>query len=297
MNEPVPILRSVLYVPADNERALAKAAFLDCDAVIFDLEDAVAPVAKGVAREALRVYFEQSGPVSQTRTIRINGIGTPWFTEDLLAARSVLPDAIVIPKISSTTDLRLVHDALSETDAPSSLNVWAMIETVRGTSAISEIAGHGAEADNRLAAMIVGTNDLFREAGISGDDARAIVHPWLMQIILAAKANGVAVLDGVYIDFRDLEGYAAECDMAARMGFDGKTLIHPGQIAGANSAFGPDPADLEEAQKIAYAFAQPENADKGVISLAGKMVERLHLDRALELLDRAKAIEMRRSGK
>ncbi|MEM9999769.1 MAG: CoA ester lyase [Pseudomonadota bacterium] len=297
MNEPLLILRSVLYVPADNERALAKAASLDCDAVIFDLEDAVAPAAKETAREALRVRFKQGGSSEQSSAIRVNGIGTAWFTEDLLAARSVVPDAIVVPKVSSVEDLRLVEDALSETDAPASIKIWAMIETVRGVSAIAEIAGHAASADNRLAAMIVGTNDLFKEAGISGDDARALIHPWLMQIVLAAKANGIAILDGVYNDFRDLGGYGAECDMSARMGFDGKTLIHPSQIIHANSAFGPDPAMLEEAQQIADAFALPENADKGVISLAGKMVERLHLDQALELLDRAKAIEMRRSGK
>ncbi|MEO1702891.1 MAG: CoA ester lyase [Pseudomonadota bacterium] len=287
------ILRSVLYLPANNERALAKLPTLNCDAVIFDLEDSVAPEAKSDAREQLRGYFQKAQRTAKTRAIRINGLDTRWFTEDLMAARACCPDAIVIPKVSSPHDLQLVEDALGETDAPPTIKLWAMIETPMGVLQVADIAGHAQKMASRLQALVLGTNDLFKEAALTGDAVRSVAHPWFMQIILAAKANAIASIDGVYNDFQDLEAFDRECGSAAAIGFDGKTLIHPAQILAANRNFSPGADALDTAQQIVDAFDLPENADKGVISLGGKMVERLHLEQAEALLARQAMIEVR----
>ncbi|MEL6201895.1 MAG: CoA ester lyase [Pseudomonadota bacterium] len=295
-----PLLRSVLYMPANNERALAKLPTLDCDAVIFDLEDSVAPDTKPGAREQLRAHFEAGFETHAVKAIRINGIDTPWFTEDLMAARACLPDAIVMPKVSQRAHLQLVEDALSETDAPKSIKLWAMIETAAGVLNVADIARQARSTVDRLEALILGTNDLFKEIALSEQNAREIAHSWLMQIILAAKANGIAAIDGVFNGFRDINGLELECKKGASMGFDGKTLIHPAQITPANLLFAPSEEAVAEAQAIVAAFDQPENADKGVISLGGKMVERLHADQARALLARQvaiKACEMTREEK
>ncbi|MEL6435630.1 MAG: CoA ester lyase [Pseudomonadota bacterium] len=284
-----PLLRSVLYVPADNAKALAKSAGLPCDAVIYDLEDAVAPDAKTAAREALRAHFETSGSTHALKAIRINGLDTPWGTEDLLAARACLPDAIAMPKVDGARDLQLVEDALAETDAPESLQVWAMIETAAGVLNSAHTASHG----GRLGALIVGTNDLTKDTGADVSQ----IHPWLMQIVLAGKAHGLPVLDGVFNDHRDLDGFDRACRQSVVMGFDGKTLIHPAQIDPANRAFAPSADAIAAAQKIVQAFALPDNAGKGVISLDGKMVERLHLDQALSLVEKANTIASRTTDK
>lgn len=282
-------LRSVLYVPASNPRALEKAASLACDAVIFDLEDAVLPDQKPAAREALRTHFLQNPAAKKPRAIRINGLETQWGTEDLLAARACMPDVIVIPKVDSESDILAVQDALAETDAPSSLRLWAMIESARGVINAPAIA-QMSMGNGRLEAFVVGTNDLVKETGLDGAHARKHAHGWLMQIVLAGKAGGLAVLDGVYNDFADAEGFERQCAEGAQMGFDGKTLIHPKQIAFANEAFAPMRARVEEAKAIVAAFDQPENAGKGVIALDGKMVERLHLSQARALLARHEMI-------
>lgn len=281
-----PPRRSVLYIPADKPRALKKAASLTCDAIIFDLEDSVAPDNKAAAREALRAHFRADQVASGERIIRINGLDTPWGTEDLLAARACLPDAILVPKVSSMDDLRAVADALDETDAPDDLDLWAMIETPRGVVQLDRIAG----ASMRLSALVVGINDLLKATGLSGPDALDHAHPWLMQIVLAARAHGLAALDGVFADLRDSDGFAAACCRSAAMGFDGKTLIHPNQIAAANTVFCPSTEALDRARRIVDAFAQPENKGRGVIALDGQMVERLHLDQAIELLAKAEHI-------
>lgn len=283
-------------MPANNQRALAKLAVLDCDAVIFDLEDSVAPDAKPDAREQLRDFFKEPKNTSAVRAIRINGVDTPWFTEDLMAARACSPDAIVIPKISSSAALALVEDALAETDAPSAIKLWAMIETAAGVLNVADIAAYARLENARLQSLILGTNDLFKEVALTGDHVREIVHPWLMQIILAAKAHGVAVIDGVFNNFRDLDGFDLECANGANMGFDGKTLIHPTQIDGANRHFAPGAEAVADAQKIVDAFGLADNADKGVISLDGKMVERLHLEQAQTLLARQAVIDARMKG-
>lgn len=283
-------------MPANNQRALAKLAVLDCDAVIFDLEDSVAPDAKPDAREQLRDFFKEPKNTNAVRAIRINGVDTPWFTEDLMAARACSPDAVVIPKVSSSAALALVEDALAETDAPSAIKLWAMIETAAGVLNVADIAAHARLEKGRLQSLIVGTNDLFKEVALTGDHVREIVHPWLMQIILVAKAHGVAVIDGVFNNFRDLDGFDLECAKGSVMGFDGKTLIHPTQIDGANRHFAAGSEDLADAQKIVDAFGLADNADKGVISLDGKMVERLHLEQAQTLLARQAVIDARMKG-
>lgn len=282
--------RSVLYVPTVNEKALGKIASLACDAVIFDLEDAVAPAQKAEARERLRRLFREDRPHREA-IIRINALSSEWGQEDLLAARACLPDAILIPKVERARDIVEVAEALDEMDAPSTLRLWAMMETPRCLLDAGTIADLGRNADSRLDCLVAGTNDLAKETRVSMAANRRYLRPWLMQMVLAARAGGLDILDGVSNNFRDLEAFGRECAEACAMGFDGKTLIHPAQIAAANAAFAPAPEEIEEARAIVDAFARPENAGHGVISLDGRMVERLHLEEAERLLAKAAAIE------
>ncbi len=279
--------RSVLYVPASNPKALAKAPSIECDAVIFDLEDAVAPHDKDAAREALRRHFHDRPACSKERVIRINALSTEWGAEDLLAARGCKPDAILLPKVGSSQDVLEAADALEQTDAPQSLRLWAMIESARAVLNVSEIAELGHRTTARLACLVAGTNDLAKETGIAMTPDRQWLVPLLMQIVLAGRAGSLTVLDGVSNQFRDLETFAGECGQGAAMGFDGKTLIHPAQIAPCEAAFSPSETEIGEAEAIRTAFALPQNAGKGVIQLDGRMVERLHLEQAERLLARA----------
>lgn len=289
MTPSVPLLRSVLYVPASHEKALAKSGGLGCDAVIFDLEDAVAPDAKAVARERLRSHFEEHPNAAMTRTIRINGLDTPWGTEDLMAARACLPDAIVLPKVGCADDVRAIDDALAETDAPETIALWGMIETARGLMNAAGIAALASDPASRLAGLIVGTNDLIKETRIRDrDGSRQILEPWLLQIVAAGRAGGAFVLDGVHNDFRDGEGFAKQCARASDLGFDGKTLIHPSQIEAANAAFSPDEDELAMARRIVAAFSAAEPGT-GIVVIDGQMVERLHLEQAKDLIARAGA--------
>ncbi|MBU4531821.1 MAG: CoA ester lyase [Hoeflea sp.] len=297
---PVRPRRSVLYLPAGNARALAKLPDLGCDSVIFDLEDSVAPEAKDEARESLRSFFADGRakalPTGMEKIIRINSLSSPWGAEDLLAARGCRPDAILIPKVDAPDDIAAVEDALAQTDAPAVLRLWAMIETPRGVMNAARIASLARTDGTRLDCFVTGANDLIKETGVAAVPGRPWLSSWLMQIILAARAYGLDVLDGVYNDFRDEAGLIAECRDGQAMGFDGKTLIHPSQITLANEAFGIDPDRLAEAEAIAAAFARPENAGRGVISLDGRMVERLHLEMAQRLMDKAARIAARDQG-
>ena len=288
-----PLRRSVLYVPGDRPRAIAKAETLAADAVIFDLEDAVAPGAKADARETIRAHFAAVPSSASERVIRINALSTSWGTEDLLAARAAMPDAILIPKADDVADVLAAADALDETDAPATVRLWAMIETPRGVLNASAIADLVNEPLSRLDCLVVGTNDLAKDAGIAGSTMRHNLHPWLMLIVLAAKAAGITVLDGVFNDHADTAGCVAECRQGAEMGFDGKTLIHPAQIAPANAAFAPDAEDVERAERLVAAFASNDNAGKGVIAFEGSMAELLHLKQAERLLARAAAAAQR----
>lgn len=296
-SRPVRPRRSVLYLPANNARALDKLSGLSCDSVVFDLEDSIAPGAKDEARENLRRFFSDGRaaalPAGMEKVIRINSLSSPWGSEDLLAARGCRPDAILIPKVDAPEDILAVEDALDQTDAPAALRLWAMIETPRGVMNAGQIARMARTDGARLDCFTTGTNDLLKETGVASLPGRPWLSSWLMQIVLAARAYGLDVLDGVYNDFRDEAGLVRECTDGQAMGFDGKTLIHPAQIAPANQAFGIAEEQLAQARAVAEAFALPENRGRGVISLDGKMVERLHLEMAERLIEKAKRIAAR----
>lgn len=265
---------AILFVPAGNPRAMAKAPTLDADAIIYDLEDAVAPETRPAARQALRTSL--AGPRPAVAAVRVNHPTSPDFTEDFLAARAVRPDALVVPKVVSAADLATVERALEQTDAPSDLAIWAMVETPRAVLDLAAIAGAG----GRLAALVAGTNDLAVATGAG----RAHMRPWLMQIVLAARANGLLALDGVHNDIADGAGFVAEAGEGAAMGFDGKTLIHPSQIASCRDAFRPSADEAAHARAVVAAFAREPEA--GVLTVDGRMVERLHLTAARRILSR-----------
>jgi len=279
--------RSVLYVPALNERALAKLPGLACDAVVIDLEDSVAPARKQEARQALKGFLAAREDDGKEIVVRINALSTEWGRDDLAAALACSPDSILIPKVETARDVLEVNDLLDQSGADPDLQLWAMVETPRAVVEIAAIASLGRDKGARLSCLVAGTNDLVKDTGIRATPDRRWLVPWLMQMVLAARAGGVDILDGVSNDFSNLEAFAAECAQGREMGFDGKTLIHPAQIAPANQAFSPSEDEVAEALAVREAFALPENQAKGVISINGKMVERLHLQQAERLLAKA----------
>ena len=282
--------RSVLYVPASNEKALAKLPTLACDAAIIDLEDAVAPQDKISARQILQDLFAERPAGFQELVIRINPLSGEWGADDLQAALACAPDGILLPKVETPRDILEAGDVLDDNDAADTLRLWAMVETPRALLNIGPIAELGRDPASRLACLVAGTNDLVKETGIRATPDRRYLMPWLMQMVLAARAGGLDILDGVSNDFRDAEAFAEECAVAAAMGFDGKTLIHPNQIEPANVAFSPSSEALGEAREIVAAFAAAENVGKSVIALSGRMIERLHLRQAENLLAKAASI-------
>ena len=269
--------RSVLYMPGSNARALEKAHTLPADAVILDLEDAVAPDAKAQARELIVQALKQGGFGRREVLVRINGLDTAWWRDDLAVA-AAKPDAVLVPKISTPEQLREVAKHLVGVRAEADIRIWAMMETPLAMLNAREIAAAAREAGTRLAGFVMGTNDLAKDTRARLLPGRAPMLPWLMNCVAAARAFGIDILDGVYNDIGNAEGFAAECAQARDLGFDGKTLIHPQQIAPCNEAFSPTVEEVAWAQKIIAAFGLPENADKGVISIDGRMVERLHAD-------------------
>ena len=293
-HHPVRLRRSVLCVPADNARALAKVAELAPDAAIFDLEDAVAPERKAEARQALVQYLTTSRPDCEI-VIRINAIGSDYGQGDLAAALVANPDAILLPKVESPADIQAAADWLDENDAPETLRLWAMIETPRGVINAPLIAEAGRTFSGRLDCFVVGLNDLRKETGVPDRPGRPYLIPWLMQILLAARGGGLDVIDAVFNDFRDAATFDEECRQGRDMGYDGKMLIHPAQIGPANERFGVEQVAVDEARAIIAAFALSENAGKGVINLNGRMVERLHLDQAVTLAAKADLIEQRKT--
>ncbi|MDX8516490.1 HpcH/HpaI aldolase/citrate lyase family protein [Mesorhizobium captivum] len=280
--------RSVLYIPASNDKALAKIASLACDAVILDLEDGVAPADKVSAREKLAGILAARPERRCEMVVRINPLASEWGIDDLLAVAKAEPDGILLPKIGTPRDILEAGDLLDDNFALDTVKLWAMVETPKALLNIGAIAELGRDPASRLACFAAGTNDLVKATGISTD--RRYLMPWLLQLVLAARAGGLDVIDGVANDFRDLDGVARECAEAAAMGFDGKSLIHPNQIEPANRAFAPSPEALARARAIRDAFARPENAGKSVIALDGRMVERLHLAEAEKLLAKAAII-------
>lgn len=282
--------RSVLYMPGSNARALEKAREIAADALILDLEDAVAPESKDMAREQVCAAVKAGGYGRRELVIRVNGVDTPWFEADLAAATEARPDAILIPKVSAPETLIEIGHKLTGLWADSAIQIWAMIETPLAILDAARIAAAAKDPSTRLACFVMGTNDLAKETRARFVPGRAPMLPWLVTAILAARAHGIDIVDGVYNDLKNEDGFAAECEQGRDLGFDGKTLIHPSQVAAANAAFAPDDHELARAKAIITAFEQPENADKGAIQLDGRMVERLHAEMARRVVALSEAI-------
>ena len=277
--------RSVLYMPAANERALEKAKDIQADALIFDLEDAVAPDSKEVAREQACAAAASSEYGNRELTIRCNGLDTPWGKDDVLAAAAAGPAAVVIPKVDGSSYLDEISELLNQGGAPSSTQIWAMVETPIGILHVEEIARH-----ERMSVMVMGTNDMAKELRASITADRQALLPYLAMCLLSARAAGVAILDGVYNDIKDESGFKDVCVQGAEMGFDGKTLIHPNQVAPTNEIFSPSLDELDFYRRIIEEFEAAEKDGRGVLTVDGKMIENLHVDEARRALAVADAI-------
>ena len=278
--------RSTLYMPASNERALEKATTLPADAIIFDLEDAVAPDAKEAAR-ANAVAAVTSGRYGQRElTIRCNGLDTPWGVDDLAAAAQTPASAVVVPKVSGVEQLDKIAARLDAAGAHADMRIWAMVETPTAILDVRAIAAHW-----RVSVLVMGTNDLARELRAAlGTAGRHPLVPHLATALLAARESGKVILDGVYNDVKDLDGFRAECVQGFEMGFDGKTLIHPGQVDICNEVWAPSEADVDHARRVIAAFEEATAEGKGVVTVDGRMIENLHVDNARRLLATAAAI-------
>ncbi len=276
--------RSVLYMPSSNAKALEKAKTLPIDGVIFDLEDAVAPDAKPSARDAACAAVTSGAYGKRELTIRVNGLGTEWHDADLAAAAAAGPDGIVVPKVSSADEVRALVAAMEKAGAPEHTKLWAMVETPEAIFNVRELAA----ASDRLAVLVMGTNDLVKELYAEHVPGRAPLLTSLSLSLLAARAAGIAILDGVYNDVKNAEGFLAECEQGRQMGFDGKTLIHPGQVEPANEQFAPSEAAIEDARGLIQAWEDGKGS--GVVTYNNKMVENLHVESAQRTLSIAEAI-------
>ena len=277
--------RSALYMPAANERALEKAKGISTDAIIFDLEDAVSPDSKDIAR-AQAIAAVNSGEYGKRElTIRCNALATPWGHADVAAAAKASVSAVVIPKINSVAEVNEVSAALDAAGAPKEMMIWAMIETPTAIFDCREIAAHP-----RVPVLIMGTNDLAKELRAAQVPGRAPLYPSLHTALLAAREAGKTILDGVYNDIKNADGFRAECIQGAEMGFDGKTLIHPDQVGVANDVWSPSEAEVEHARKVIAAFDEALAAGKGVVQIYGRMIENLHVANAQRSIAIADAI-------
>jgi citrate lyase subunit beta / citryl-CoA lyase len=279
--------RSVLYMPGANERALEKAATLAADALILDLEDAVAPDAKADARQRVCEAAGSGRYGPREVTIRVNGIGTPWHDDDLRAAGKAGPDGVLVPKVGSPEDVHLIERALDAAGAPEHTRIWAMLETPIAMLQARDICA----ASERLAVLVMGTNDLAKELQAEHVPGRQPLLGGLSLCLLAARATGKAILDGVYNDITDAEGFEAECRQGREMGFDGKTLIHPSQLEPCNRVFAPSAEEVDKATRIIEAFDEAQADGRGVVTVDGRMVENLHFEQARRTLAQAEAIQ------
>ena len=278
--------RSVLYMPGANERALEKAQTIPADALILDLEDAVAPDAKEEARERVCTAASSGSYGRREVTIRANGIGTQWHDADIKAIAAAGPAAVVVPKIDSAADVHAIERALEAGGAPDHTRIWAMLETPVAVLHADEICG----ASERLAVLVMGTNDLVKELRASRVPGRHPLLGGLGLCLLAARANGKVILDGVYNDIKDEEGFAAECRQGREMGFDGKTLIHPSQVEPCNAAFAPTADEVDSARRIIAAFEEAQADGRGVVTVDGRMIENLHVEESRRILAIEEAI-------
>jgi citrate lyase subunit beta/citryl-CoA lyase len=277
--------RSVLYMPAANDRALEKAQSIPADAIIFDLEDAVAPDSKPEARAKAVVAVRSGLYGNRELTIRCNGLDTQWGSDDVAAAGAAAPAAVVIPKVDSVGYVDEVSALLDAAGAPASVRIWPMIETPTAIFNVREIAGHP-----RVAVLVMGTNDLAKELRSPLVPGRHPLVPHLAQALLAARAAGKVILDGVYNDVKNPDGFEAECRQGMEMGFDGKTLIHPTQVAPANEMWAPSVDDIDYAERVIAAFDEAVADGRGVVTVDGRMIENLHVDNARRVLATAAAI-------
>ncbi|MFD1332735.1 HpcH/HpaI aldolase/citrate lyase family protein [Methylopila musalis] len=286
--------RSVLYMPGSNQRALDKAKTLPADALILDLEDAVAPDAKELAREQVCAAVKSGGYGARELIIRVNAPQTPWGEQDLKAAIEAAPDAILMPKVSSPAVLESIANRLEALDAPESIKIWAMIETPASILNIKEIAAASrVMPEARLTCLVLGTNDLAKDTWAQIVPGRVPMLPWIMFALAAARAEGLTILDGVFNDIEDVDGCRAECRQSRDLGFDGKTIIHPNQIEPANTSFAPTAEEVARSRKVIDAFDLPENERKGAIKVDGRMYERQHIGMARRAVAWHEAISAR----
>jgi citrate lyase subunit beta / citryl-CoA lyase len=281
--------RSVLAMPGSNARALEKARTLAADVILIDLEDGTAPAAKAAARAQVAAAVAGRGFGSREVVVRINAPDTEDGEADLAALAAAAPNAVLVPKVRTSDTLIAVGSRLRRLGAPLATRVWAMIETPMAVVNAAEIAGAARDVDGRLAALVIGPNDLLKAARIRAPGRAALV-PWLMTVLAAARAYEIEAIDGVFTDLNDAAGFEAECAQGRDLGFDGKMLIHPSQIGPANAAFGPDDEAVAAARRMLTVFDAPENRERGVVAVDGKMVERLHVEAARRTLALAEAI-------
>jgi citrate lyase subunit beta/citryl-CoA lyase len=282
--------RSVLYMPGANARALEKARTLPADGIIIDLEDAVAPEAKDDARAQVAAALRQGGFGHREVVVRVNGPDTPWGEDDIAAVVKAGAHAVLVPKVSDAETLTALGHRLRRLGAPETLRVWAMIETPLAILHCERIASVARDGIARLDCLVMGTNDIAKDTRARQVPGRWPILPHLATAVAAARAHGLDILDGVYNALGDEAGFRAECEQARDLGFDGKTLIHPNQLAVANEVFAPTAEEVAEARSIIAAFERPENRSKGVIAHAGRMVERMHADMARRTMALAEAI-------
>lgn len=279
------LLRSALYMPAINQRAMDKARGLPVDAVVFDLEDAVAPGKKAEAREQLVAQLAAGGYGPRQLVARCNALATPWGEADIRALAATAVTTLCLPKVESVEQLHEVSVLLEALQRPD-MSLWAMIETPAGVANVEAIAGYG-----RTTALLLGTTDLAHELRLPPDPARTGLQYALGRCVMAARLAGITALDGVYLDIKNEAGLRSVCEQGRALGFDGKTLIHPGQIALSNAVFGPDAAAVEHARRVLDSWEQATNQGKGVALLDGKLIETMHVDEARRVLDAAAHIE------
>jgi citrate lyase subunit beta/citryl-CoA lyase len=283
--------RSALYVPGSNARALVKARTAAADVLIFDLEDAVAIDKKDEARAAVAAAIGELAGDRREIVVRVNGLDSPWVARDIAAMVAAAPDAILLPKVARTDDIRRARAALAAAHAPKATAIWLMIETPAAILNAAALGAIAAIPEPSVTAFIVGTNDLAAELGLGARADRGALLPHLLHALLVARAHGLAILDGTFNDLEDRKGFRAECLEGRGLGFDGKTLVHPGQIATANEVFAPGDEEVAWARRIVEAFASPDNAGLEVMRLSGRMVERLHERQARRTLRLAEAVE------
>jgi len=283
--------RSVLYMPGSNERALEKAKTIAADALIFDLEDAVAPDAKPLARDQVCATVKNGGYGGREIVIRVNALETPWGTEDLLAACDAEPDAILVPKVMHPGDIISVAKILQGVHASQKIRLWAMMETPMAILNARSIAATAVYEENRLCCLVMGTNDLIKESRARALHDRFAVVPWLAMTLAAARAYRLDIIDGVYNDFKDELGLREECERGRTLGMDGKTLIHPSQVEPANAVWAPSADEVDYAERVIAAFDEAVADGRGVVTVDGRMIENLHVANARRVLAVAAAID------